>query len=184
MKTCILSLCTMLSALGIVVVARAADEKHEVMAIHEAIAVIGPTKASGGNVAGMIVLKQEKGYVLVTGEVSGLSPGKHGFHIHMFGDLRSADGMSLGAHYNPHNKPHGGPESKEHHGGDLGNIEANAQGVATVNVKANDVELHHILGRSIVVHGKADDLKTQPAGDAGPRVGVGVIGLAEVKQTK
>ena len=68
----------------------------------------------------------------MTGEVTGLKPGKHGFHIHMFGDLRAADGMSAGGHYNPHGHPHGGPESKEHHEGDLGNIEADAQGVAKV----------------------------------------------------
>ena len=81
-------------------------------------------KASGDGVAGTIVLKQEKGYVQVTGEVTGLKPGKHGFHIHMFGDQRAADGMSAGGHYNPHGHPHGGPDSKEHHEGDLGNIEA------------------------------------------------------------
>jgi len=53
--------------------------------------------------------------------------------------------------------------------------------VAKVEVEAKGVELHHILGRSLVVHAKADDLKSQPAGDSGPRVAVGVIGLAEVK---
>ncbi len=144
-----------------------------------AVALLMPMKDS--KVGGTIVLKQEKGYVSVTGEVTGLTPGKHGFHIHMFGDLRSPDGMSAGGHYNPHDKPHGGPEGKERHEGDLGNIDADAQGVAKVNVKAEGAELHHIIGRSVVVHGKADDLKTQPAGDAGPRIAVGVIGLAEVK---
>jgi Cu-Zn family superoxide dismutase len=50
-----------------------------------------------------------------------------------------------------------------------------------VNVKAEKADLHMLLGRSVVVHGKPDDLKSQPSGDAGPRIGVGVIGLAEVK---
>ncbi len=176
----ILSFCTMLSALGLALVARAADEhKHEEPHITEAVAILMPMKASG--VSGTILLKQEKGYVQVSGEVSGLKPGKHGFHIHMFGDLRAPDGMSAGGHYNPHGLPHGGPDAKEHHEGDLGNIDAGAGGVAKVDVKAAGVELHHIIGRSLVVHGDADDLTSQPAGNAGPRIGVGVIGLAEVK---
>ena len=167
-----------LCALGLPAFVRAADpHDHEDHLIDEAVAVIVPTKASGGNVGGAITLKREKGYVLVTGEVTGLKPGKHGFHIHMFGDLRSPDGMSAGGHYNPHNLPHGGPDAKEHHEGDLGNIEANAQGVAKVDVKATGVDLHHIVGRSIVVHADADDLKSQPAGNAGPRIGVGAIAL-------
>ncbi|MBI3839515.1 MAG: superoxide dismutase family protein [Planctomycetia bacterium] len=176
----VLSFCTMLSALGLALVARAADEhKHEEVHINEAVAILLPMKASGVN--GAILLKQEKGYVQVSGEVSGLKPGKHGFHIHMFGDLRSPDGMSAGGHYNPKGHEHGGPDAKEHHEGDLGNIDANDKGIAKVDVKATGVELHHIVGRSVVVHGDADDLTSQPAGNAGPRIAVGVIGLAEVK---
>jgi Cu-Zn family superoxide dismutase len=184
MKTTLLTFGTMLSALVFAAASRAADDhdhEHKLEPISEAVAVIAPTKASKSEVAGVIVLKQEKGYVQVTGEVSGLTPGEHGFHIHMFGDLRSADGMSLGGHYNPHGHPHGGPESKERHEGDLGNIKADAKGVAKVNVKADHVDLRHVLGRSLVVHGDVDDLKSQPAGNAGPRIGVGVIGMAEVK---
>jgi Cu-Zn family superoxide dismutase len=182
MKTSVLSFCTVLSALGFVAVARAADDhKHKAEPITEAVAVVMPTKASKSNVAGTIVLKQQKGYVQVTGEVTGLSPGEHGFHIHMFGDLRAPDGASAGGHYNPHGHPHGGPESKERHEGDLGNIKADAKGVAKVNVRAKGLDLHHVLGRSIVVHGDADDLESQPAGNAGPRIGIGVIGLAETK---
>jgi superoxide dismutase, Cu-Zn family len=164
-------------ASGVTMTARAADDPQ----LNEAVAVLTP-KTGGDGVAGIIVLKQEKGYVLVTGEVTGLKPGKHGFHIHAFGDQRAADGMSAGGHYNPHNHPHGGPDSKERHEGDLGNIEANDAGVAKVNTKAAGLSLHQVLGRSLVVHGKADDLKSQPAGDAGPRIAVGVIGLAEVKK--
>lgn len=143
-----------------------------------AVALLTPMKDS--KVGGTITMTQEKGYVLVAGEVTGLAPGKHGFHIHMFGDLRSTDGMSAGGHYNPKNHPHGGPDSAQRHEGDLGNIEANEEGVATVNVKAVGLDMKNVLGRSIVVHAKPDDLKSQPAGDAGPRIAVGVIGLADV----
>ena len=178
----ILSVCAMLSAAAFPTLALSADDhkhEHEHEDVKEAVAILVPMKASG--VAGTIVLKQEKGYALVTGEVTGLKPGKHGFHVHMFGDLRAADGMSAGGHYNPHGHPHGGPESKERHEGDLGNIEADAKGVAKVNVKAEGLEVDDVVGRAVVVHGDADDLKSQPAGNAGPRIALGIIGIAEVK---
>ncbi|REK13011.1 MAG: superoxide dismutase family protein [Planctomycetota bacterium] len=177
MKTTFVKICTVLVTLGLVTAARAADE-HDALPVDEAVAVIVPTKASKSDTAGVIMLKQKDGYVQVTGEVTGLTPGEHGFHIHMYGDLRADDGTSAGGHYNPHGKPHGGPDSKEHHVGDMGNIKANADGVAKVSAKA-DGNLHHMIGRSIVVHGGVDDLKSQPSGDAGPRVGIGVIGLAQ-----
>jgi Cu-Zn family superoxide dismutase len=147
-----------------------------------AVALLMPMKDS--KVGGTLTLTPEKDYVLVAGEVTGLTPGKHGFHIHMFGDLRSPDGTSAGGHYNPKGHPHGGPDSKERHEGDLGNIEANEAGVAKVNVKATGLDLSKVIGRSVVVHAKADDLKSQPAGDAGPRIAVGVIGLADAPAKK
>lgn len=162
-------------------VAAAADHHHhgDPAPPMEGVCVLAPTK--GNKVSGTLLLTQQKGYVLVKGTVQGLTPGDHGFHIHMFGDLRAADGMSAGGHFNPQGHKHGGLDSAERHAGDLGNIHASRDGVATVNVKATGLELHFVLGRSIVVHAKADDLKTQPAGDSGPRIGVGVIGIAEVK---
>lgn len=146
----------------------------------EAVAVLMPTQ--GQQVKGVILLRQQEDGVMVTGEVRGLEPGEHGFHIHEFGDLRHPEGASAGGHFNPEGHKHGGPDDRERHAGDLGNITANQQGVAKVKVLARDLKLHFAIGRSIVVHGKADDLKSQPSGDAGPRVALGVIGFAEVKQ--
>lgn len=173
MKTGVLGICTVLSVLTITAVARAADD------MNEAVVVLVPSK--GSDVGGTILLKQASGYVQLSGDVTGLTPGKHGFHIHQFGDMRSTDGTATGGHYNPHKTPHGGPHSKQHHAGDFGNVEAGANGVAKVNIKANGLKLSDVLGRAIVVHGGADDLKSQPSGAAGPRVAVGVIGLAQVK---
>lgn len=158
--------------------ARAADHQHADAKVTNAVAVITPTKASDGKVQGIVRLKQEQGYVLLTGQVTGLTPGKHGFHIHRYGDISAADGTSAGGHYNPTGEPHGGRHSEARHDGDLGNITANAQGTAHVEMKAPGLKLHNVLGRSIVVHGGADDLESQPSGNAGPRVGAGVIGLA------
>jgi superoxide dismutase, Cu-Zn family len=147
----------------------------------EGVAVVMPTK--GQKAHGVIVIKQEGDLVRITGSVSGLTPGKHGFHIHEYGDLRGGDGMAAGAHFSPKGHEHGGPDDAEHHAGDLGNITANADGVATVNVSSKDLELHFIVGRAVVVHEKADDLKSQPAGDAGARIAVGVIGFANKKNS-
>lgn len=146
----------------------------------EAVAVLAPTR--GYEVQGTLLFQQQEDGVKVTGEVRGLEPGEHGFHIHEFGDLRHPEGLSAGGHFNPEGHKHGGPDDSERHAGDLGNITANSQGVAKVNMVAKDLKLHFVIGRAIVVHAKADDLKSQPSGDAGPRAALGVIGFAEVKQ--
>jgi Cu-Zn family superoxide dismutase len=144
----------------------------------KAIAVLTPTKDS--KVGGVLTLVATDHGTRITGKVTGLTPGLHGFHIHEFGDLSSDDGTAAGGHYNPDGHKHGGPEDKERHAGDLGNLKANEDGVATVDVTA-DVALHFVIGRAFVVHAKADDLKTQPTGDAGGRVALGLIGIANDK---
>ena len=152
------------------------------MSMHEMLMLVCVlTATKGNNVAGTIVLEQKDGYVQVTGEITGLTKGEHGFHVHTFGDLRAADGASAGGHYNPDAHQHSAPDAADHHQGDLGNITADASGVANVDVKLKGVDLHAFLGRSLVVHKDPDDLKSQPAGNSGPRVAVGVIGYAEVK---
>jgi len=154
------------------------DQAREVEPPQEAVAFVTPTQ--GNNAQGVIMLRQDDGVVHITGEIRGLSPGEHGFHIHEYGDLRAADGSSAGGHYDPRGHKHGGPDDHKHHAGDLGNIEANDKGVAIVNKKSKDFKLHFVIGRAVVVHGGADDFTSQPSGDAGPRVGLGVIGFANV----
>jgi Cu-Zn family superoxide dismutase len=155
-----------------------ADEKddHAEIAPNGAACRIRATK--GNKVNGFLTFKQHDGWVHVTGRIRSLTEGEHGFHIHQFGDVRAADGTSAGGHFNPDGHDHGGPDSDKHHAGDLGNITANAEGLAMINIKAKELKVISIIGRSIVVHAGKDDLKSQPSGDAGPRVGVGVIGIA------
>jgi superoxide dismutase, Cu-Zn family len=131
-------------------------------------------------VHGTIKFEQSGNTVTITGEITGLTEGKHGFHVHEFGDCSSKDGMSAGTHFNPDMMPHAGPHDKKRHVGDLGNITADKDGKATIKITDSVVSLngpHSIIGRSIIVHAKEDDLKD--IASAGARIGCGVIGIAK-----
>lgn len=134
---------------------------------------------SGSTVSGTLKVLQTGGGVVIDGKIEGLSPGKHGFHIHQNGDCSASDASSAGGHYAPDDNKHGGPKSDEHHAGDLGNIEADQKGVANVQKRPNWLTLiddrNPIAGKSIVVHSGEDDLESQPSGAAGKRVACGVI---------
>jgi len=150
----------------------------------QAIAVIHPTE--GNHVQGIVRFTQVKDGVHVVADLSGLTPGKHGFHIHAYGDCSDPRGKSAGGHFNPEGTPHGAPTdvSSMRHVGDLGNIAADENGNAHLDWIDPLLSLsgsHNIIGRSVVVHGGADDLKSQPSGAAGPRVAFGVIGFANPK---
>ena len=120
--------------------------------------------------------------VHLTGEIGGLAPNStHAIHIHEKGDCSAADATSAGGHFNPAQQPHGRVGAGPHHGGDMDNIVADANGVAHVDVHALGVSLGggagNIGGRAVVVHGAPDDYATQPAGNAGPRGACGVVTL-------
>ena len=150
-------------------------------ALSKAIAVLHPTGAN--KVSGTVTFIPVAGGVQVHAELTGLAPGKHGFHVHEFGDCSAADGSSAGAHFNPTNQPHAGPDAAARHEGDMGNIEADASGSAKLDYVDHQVSLTNdaksVIGRSVVVHAKPDDLKTQPSGDSGARIACGVIGWAK-----
>jgi superoxide dismutase, Cu-Zn family len=121
------------------------------------------------------------------------APGEHGFHIHQLGDTTNGC-MSTGPHFNPAGKTHGAPTDEERHAGDLGNITANADGVAVLDLRDAQIPLdgpNSILGRAVVVHELADDLgqgdhsepgtqgkTSKTTGNAGARLACGVIGRA------
>ena len=141
-----------------------------------------------GDVKGTVFFEQSgNGPVTVTGEVTGLAPGKHGFHIHEFGDNTNGC-TSAGPHFNPFGKEHGAPDAAERHVGDLGNIEADASGVAKINITDSIITLsgpNSIVGRTAVVHADVDDLGlgghelSKTTGNAGARLGCGVIGITK-----
>lgn len=148
--------------------------------IKKAIAVLHPTK--GNKASGIVKFQKAENGIKVTAEIKNLSPGKHGFHIHEYGDCSAEDATSAGGHFNPFDKPHGAPTDKERHIGDLGNIIANEKGVAKKEMMDTVISFSgksSIIGRAVVVHAGEDDLKTQPTGNAGPRVACGIIGIDE-----
>jgi len=135
---------------------------------------------SGSKVQGTLTFTQIGDVVRVTGEISGHTKGPKGYHIHEKGDCSAADAMSTGGHFNPHKSKHGGPYDPVKHAGDMGNIVFNNAGVAKVNFTVGDISVskdapHGIIGRAVSVHAAADDLKTDPTGNAGGRVACGVI---------
>ncbi|KAH8398198.1 hypothetical protein KR215_011800 [Drosophila sulfurigaster] len=143
-----------------------------------------------GDAKGTIYFEQksENCAVKITGEVTGLSKGLHGFHVHEFGD--STNGCtSAGAHFNPHKKQHGAPTDNERHLGDLGNINVEGTGATKINFCDCHITLfgaNSIIGRSLVVHADPDDLGkgghelSKTTGNAGARIGCGVIGFASL----
>lgn len=150
------------------------------MAPIKAIAILHSTE--GNDVHGVVTFMKTDVGVEVVADVEGLTPGKHGFHIHEYGDCSAPDATTAGGHFVPDGNPHGAPGSMERHGGDLGNLTAEADGKA--HLEWLDTHLtfqgaHSILGRAVIVHAGEDDLATQPTGNAGGRLACGVIGVAQ-----
>jgi len=141
-----------------------------------------------GATAGSVELRQAgpNAPVVITGEISGLEPNSvHGFHVHGSGDIRKGCG-STGGHFNPKGMTHGAPQDKIRHVGDLGNVVADANGVARVSITDDVISLcgpNSIIGRAFVVHSGVDDLGKGGApdslttGNAGSRIGCGIIGI-------
>ena len=112
----------------------------------------------------------------------------HGFHVHEAGDL-SEKCMGACAHFNPYDKNHGGPNSYERHVGDLGNIYFDKKGICQINTNDNKIKLRgtksNIIGRSLVIHEKSDDLgmggheDSLTTGHAGARITCAVIGYSK-----
>jgi Cu-Zn family superoxide dismutase len=141
-----------------------------------AIAVLSP--AQGQNVSGQVSFREETEGVRVVADIKGLTPGKHGFHIHEKGDCSAPDFSSAGGHFNPTGMKHGSPTDPEHHMGDFGNITANEQGEARFERVVNWLSFkgtNSFVGKAVIVLEKADDLQSQPSGNAGGRIACGVI---------
>lgn len=148
----------------------------------KAVAVLHPT--TGNQARGTVMFTRVGDGVKVVADITGLSPGEHGFHIHELGDCTAFDGKSAGGHFNPDGSPHGAPTApaKNRHVGDLGNITAHSYGKAHLELVDSLLAfdgVHSVIGRGVIVHADKDDLTSQPTGAAGSRVACGVIGIAK-----
>ena len=148
-------------------------------AVSHAKATIKNSQDHKTPVSGTVEFHEKADGVQVVVDVKGLTPGKHGFHIHEKGDLSEPKLMSAGPHFNPGGHKHGGPDTEMRHAGDLGNLDADDQGNAKLDKVFKGITLKNtadgIIGRSVIIHAKADDLSTDPSGESGDRIAGGVI---------
>ncbi len=138
-------------------------------------AQLQPTQ--GNQTAGTVKFTKRGDDTLVEINLSHLSPGVHGFHVHEKGDCSSPDGLSAGGHFNPAGQQHGSQDGP-HHQGDLGNVTAGEDGMVNLNIHVHNLAISGddgVVGRAVIVHAAPDDLKTQPTGNAGKRLACGTI---------
>lgn len=144
----------------------------------QAVAVL---KNAKGQKVGTVTLTEAPHGVMVKGELMHLSPGPHAIHIHETGKCEAPKFTSAGGHFNPAHKQHGFMVPEGMHAGDLPNLIVPANGQIHFEYfdpnasLSGDNTVFDADGAAVVVHAKADDYKSQPAGDAGDRVACGVI---------
>jgi Cu-Zn family superoxide dismutase len=135
---------------------------------------------SGSKLTGKATITEKGKEITFKLDVENLPPGDHAVHLHERGDCSSPDGKSAGGHWNPTNMPHGQWGHDGHHLGDIGNFTVAADGKGTITLTTDKWswgtgEANDMAGKAIIVHEKVDDFKTQPTGNAGGRIGCGVV---------
>ncbi len=155
-------------------------EVYDAGTAEQATAIIGESNASG--LTGKAVFTRTGDDITFVVELNNASAGQHAVHIHEKGDCSAPDGTSAGGHWNPTGVAHGKWGEGEFHLGDIGNLTASEQGAGRLQLTTNLWEMNtgsdiDVVGKAIVVHAGPDDFVSQPSGNAGARIGCGVIKL-------
>jgi Cu-Zn family superoxide dismutase len=132
----------------------------------------------GHDLSGKVTFTKLPGGILVQAELTGLTPGKHGFHVHEKGDCSAPDLSSAGDHFNTTGSKHGAREHMSAHTGDMGNIEVDETGKGHAEYVDTKLKLEgesSVIGKAVIVHEKTDDQVSQPSGNSGNRIACGVI---------
>ena len=156
----------------------ARDAQGEKREVKKAIAWVNPR--SDSELAGSAIFIRSGENIELQVSVEQAPAGSHAVHIHENGDCSAADASSAGGHWNPTTEDHGKWGESPHHLGDLGNLEVDENGEGSLSLTTDrwsmgTGEANDILEKAVIVHAAADDFETQPTGNAGGRIGCGVI---------